>query len=105
MLGARPYRLKYGQAHKNARREMLAAFRPGSPCVRCGHPMWYPREKIHLDHSDDGKQYLGFSHGDPCSVCGERCNEASAGRKWAAMRKAAGGRPASPRKVSKGRKW
>jgi hypothetical protein len=41
----------------------------------------YPgRDRLALDHTDDGAAYLGFSHDSPCAVCGERCNSAAGGR-------------------------
>ncbi len=71
--------------HKKAREQALAVYRPGTLCVRCGHPTWYPRDQIDLDHRDDGRGYLGWSHHSPCRTCGARCNQAAGGRKGALL--------------------
>lgn len=62
--------MKYGAAHQRARRAGLA-FAYGSPCVRCGVTM-VEGEALHLDHRDDGRGYLGFSHA--------RCNTSAGAR-------------------------
>jgi hypothetical protein len=72
---------KYGGAHKQLRKRLLAALQrdPGQPCPRCGYPMW-PGQRLHLDHSDDGVGWLGLSHA--------RCNERAGQRKTSAINRA-----------------
>jgi hypothetical protein len=48
--------------------------KPTDPCARCGHELGPMGKHLHYDHADDGIGYLGFSHGTPCPVCGEKCN-------------------------------
>lgn len=97
----RPGRPQYGALHKAVRKEYLARYKPGQKCVRCGHPTFYPQDRLDLDHRDDGRGYLGLSHSSPCRTCGERCNQAAGGEKaqrnWQARNQ--------PQEKSKGRKW
>ncbi len=56
----------YGYAHRKLR-ETLLPRAYGTPCVRCGQPL-EKGQPIDLDHNDDRRTYLGFSH----SVCNRR---------------------------------
>lgn len=52
----------YGYQHQKLRAALLAAWQPGDPCTRCGHPMWGPPRSIHLGHTDDKQAYRGLEH-------------------------------------------
>lgn len=66
---------RYDAKHTRARRDWARAHKPTNPCNRCSHPLGPMGPHLHLDHTDDGTGYLGFSHGStPCPDCGERCN-------------------------------
>lgn len=70
----------YGATHQRARREALAAFVPGTPCVRCGWPM-EADDVLHLDHADENKaEYLGLAHA--------RCNLSWGAKKGNGLRRA-----------------
>jgi hypothetical protein len=52
----------YGQQHRKLSEQMRRTMQPGTPCSRCGQPM-YPEQSLHLDHDDhDRTQYRGLSH-------------------------------------------
>lgn len=61
----------YGARHQAIRRQLLPRA-IGTPCSRCGQPM-LAGQPLHLDHSDDRKSYIGFSHAE--------CNTRAAGYK------------------------
>lgn len=84
---------KYGSSHAKQRAAALPFITPATPCVRCGHPLG-PEHVIirgrkvgrwHYDHDEHGS-YLGFSHGEPCSYCGRRCNVRAGAQKGARIR-------------------
>lgn len=67
---------KYDSRHEAQRKQWLQRTTPQTPCVRCGHPLGAQQRigtngrKVglwHLDHTDDGLSYLGFSHAH-CNV-------------------------------------
>lgn len=65
----------YGSVHVKARKDAAARHKPTDPCVRCGHPLGPMGPWLHLDHTDDRRGYLGFSHGSRrCPVCRRKCN-------------------------------
>jgi hypothetical protein len=41
-----------GYAHQADKRRLLKALRPGTPCPRCGQPMW-PHQKLDRGHTVD----------------------------------------------------
>lgn len=51
----------YGTAHQRLRRQLMAKWRPGDPCARCGRPMW-DKKAIDLGHTDDRTGYRGLEH-------------------------------------------
>lgn len=55
----------YGAAHQAERARLLAAFRPGQPCARCGKPIT-TKNDADLGHTDDRGGYRGLEH--------RRCN-------------------------------
>jgi hypothetical protein len=62
----------YGYAHKVLSRRLRASMANGTPCARCGRPM-YKWQKIHLDHvPGDKTRYLGLAHA--------HCNTSSGAR-------------------------
>jgi DNA-directed RNA polymerase subunit RPC12/RpoP len=79
-----PYRKRstsargYGYEHQKARREFLAAFEVGDPCVRCDDPILDITD-VHLDHADDRSTYLGLAH--------SWCNVAAGARRGGAPRR------------------
>ena len=52
----------YGAAHRAMRRRLLARWRPGDPCARCGWPMYGPASMIDLGHTDDRAGWTGLEH-------------------------------------------
>lgn len=64
----------YGRSHERARAAAALIHSPTDPCVRCGHALGPMGPWLHFDHNDARTGYLGFSHGRPCQVCGQRCN-------------------------------
>jgi hypothetical protein len=61
----------YGWPHRKLREALLARWRPGDPCARCGQPMLYrwiigPDGKqvsaIDLGHTEDRTGYTGLEH-------------------------------------------
>jgi hypothetical protein len=66
---------RYDGTHKKARAVAAKRHQPSDPCYRCGHPLGPMGSWLHLDHTDDGLAYGGFSHGSrPCPTCGRSCN-------------------------------
>lgn len=74
--------------HREARAALIAAYQPGDPCCLCGHPMWpLPNGKtsnLHADHIPGTDRYRGLAHGEPCDVCGVRCNQSDGARRGSA---------------------
>jgi hypothetical protein len=70
----------YGQDHVKLRTHLLARWRPGDPCARCGQPMWH-RHLIDLGHTADRTGYTGLEH--------RACNRADGARRGNRQRKAA----------------
>jgi hypothetical protein len=91
----------YGRVHKALRRRLLAAYVPGiTRCARCGLPIVeLDTSRIHLDHADDGRSYLGLCH--------KFCNEQAGGRIGAAITnaKVPGNRYRRPRRRRQSRVW
>jgi len=61
----------YGSSHRKLREALLARWRPGDPCARCGQPMLYrwiiqPDGRrvsaIDLGHTTDRTGYTGLEH-------------------------------------------
>ena len=52
----------YNYAHQQLRKRLLALWRPGDPCARCGQPMYGPPSMIHLGHTADRTGYIGLEH-------------------------------------------
>ena len=82
----------YGPAHQARRKRLLAAWKPGQPCARCGQPMLYrwlikpdgsQVTALHLDHDDQRTGYRGLSHA--------RCNLQDGQAKTTAINRARGG--------------
>jgi hypothetical protein len=68
---ASPTARGYGQAHRQLRDRLLAAWQPGDPCARCGRPMMYrwttdargrKVSAIDLGHTADRTGYVGLEH-------------------------------------------
>jgi hypothetical protein len=66
----------YGSSHQALRSRLLAAWKPGQPCARCGQPMWHRWKldasgrrvtALHLGHTDDRRGYTGLEH-DTCNL-------------------------------------
>ena len=71
----------YGSVHDARRRQVKPLVNSGNAvCSRCGCPI-SPRERWHLDHTDNRQGYLGVSHA--------YCNLQAAGIKTAKLRKPA----------------
>ena len=66
----------YGQAHQQARARLLAALIPGTPCRRCGHPM-YPWQKLDAGHPDNAP---ARTRQPPDALEHATCNRAAGGR-------------------------
>lgn len=70
--------------YSKERAALIAAFRPGQPCVLCGHAMHTTRyaEAQHIPGTDT---LLGLCHGtrQPCPTCGKRCNQSEGARRGA----------------------
>lgn len=69
-----PAQRGYGPAHRQLRARLLAAFRPGQPCARCGLPIT-SKGDADLGHTDDRQGYRGLEH--------RRCNRGAPNRKAA----------------------
>ena len=66
--------------------DQFRRFAYGKPCSRCGRPM-LAGQRLHLDHADDGKGYIG---GHPAnSFSHEHCNTRAGQMKGEALRKEA----------------
>jgi hypothetical protein len=61
----------YGTSHQRERRRLLALWRPGQPCARCGQPIWVlsvttargPRVSVvDLGHTPGRDAYTGLEH-------------------------------------------
>ena len=61
----------YGNEHVKLRKQLLAAWRPGDLCARCGRPIWQLHaydarggriSAIHLAHTPDRSGYEGLQH-------------------------------------------
>lgn len=61
----------YGSQHQALRARLLAAWKPGQPCARCGQPMNYrwttdragrKVSAIDLGHNDQRTGYTGLEH-------------------------------------------
>jgi hypothetical protein len=63
-------------AHKAARRRALAVFRPGTPCPRCGAPMW-PWQPLDLGHAVD--RWRGGTITDGVRLEHRSCNRSAGG--------------------------
>lgn len=48
--------------HRQAREQLLKAYRPGDPCCLCGGPMWPPTSQLHADHHPGTGEYRGLAH-------------------------------------------
>jgi hypothetical protein len=80
----------YGAAHTRLRRQLLARWKPGDPCARCGRPMLYrwmldargrKVSAIDLGHVDGDKtRYTGLEH--------VACNRGAGARQANRLRKA-----------------
>lgn len=55
----------YGVEHQKLRARLLPSAY-GTACARCHRPM-LPGQELHLDHTDDKRGYLGFSHAE-CNI-------------------------------------
>lgn len=82
----------YGSSHQALRSRLLAAWKPGQPCARCGQPMWHRWKldasgrrvtALHLGHTDDRRGYTGLEH--------DTCNLRDGQAKTAAVNRARGG--------------
>jgi len=89
----------YGSSHQALRARLLAAWKPGQPCARCGQPMWhrwkldqYGRRvtALHLGHTDDRRGYTGLEH--------RACNRRDGQRKTTAVLRMRG--PMTARQLS-----
>jgi len=60
---------------KTLRRLLLARWRPGDPCGRCGRPMYGPPSMIDLGHTVMAA--LGGTFADGARLEHRRCNRAS----------------------------
>lgn len=82
---------KYGRDHINERNAWKQRIANGErpPCSRCDDPL-EPEDAatFHLDHDDDGINYLGPAHGF--------CNLSAAGQKAQRLRAARKTRPRRP---------
>ena len=63
---------RYGAAHKREREKVKREVEAGNAyCSRCGRFI-QPGSDWHLDHSEDGKDYLGPAHARCNSLAGAR---------------------------------
>lgn len=63
----------YGPEHEARRAALLAALVPGSPCPRCGLPMWHTQE-LHAGHPPDAPLRLDRTS-LPTRIEHSHCNE------------------------------
>jgi hypothetical protein len=82
----------YGSSHQALRSRLLAAWKPGQPCARCGQPIYYiwtwdlngkRVSAVDLGHTDDRRGYAGLEH--------RRCNRRDGQAKTTAVNRARGG--------------
>lgn len=52
----------YNGSHRALRKRLIAQWRPGDPCARCGLPMYGPAAMIDLGHTEDRTGYVGLEH-------------------------------------------
>lgn len=85
----------YGSQHQALRARLLAAWKPGQPCARCGQPMLYRWlidasgrrvSAIDLGHNDGKNGYQGLEH--------RACNRRDGQAKTTAINRARGITPA-----------
>ena len=87
----------YGARHQALRRLLLARWRPGDPCARCGQPMWQRWRTangrrvtaIDLGHTADRTGWTGLEHAACNRADGaRRGNSQRAGmQRWASARR------------------
>lgn len=96
----------YGSQHQALRRQLLARWRPGDPCARCGQPMMYRWlctsdgrrvSAIDLGHTDDRRGYTGLEH--------RACNRRDGQRKTTAVNRMRGGLTARQLTAIRFRQW
>lgn len=96
----------YGSQHQALRKRLLARWRPGDPCARCGQPMLYrwllmPDGRrvsaIDLGHADDRTAYTGLEH--------RACNRRDGQRKTTAVLRMRGGLTARQVQAIRFRQW
>jgi hypothetical protein len=96
----------YGTQHQRLRRQLLARWRPGDPCARCGQPMlhrWLVQpggrrvSAIDLGHTDDRTGYTGLEH--------RACNRRDGQRKTTAVLRTRGPMPARQLAAVRIRQW
>jgi len=96
----------YGPAHQKLRKQLLARWRPGDPCARCGWPMlyrWliYPDGRkvsaIDLGHTDDRTGYTGLEH--------RNCNRRDGQAKTTAILRGRGPMPARQLAAVRIKQW
>jgi hypothetical protein len=96
----------YGASHQALRKQLLARWRPGDPCARCGQPMMYrwlatPDGRrvsaIDLGHTDDRRSYTGLEH--------RSCNRRDGQRKTTAVLRRRGGLTARQLAAVRMRQW
>ena len=68
---------RHGHEHRKLRDALAGSFVPGTACTRCREPIEDVAD-AHLDHSDDGAGYRGWSHA--------RCNASAGASRGNAMR-------------------
>ena len=82
-----PDHRRYGAEHR-ALRESTKDSSYGTACARCGQEL-EPGQEIHLDHADDGRGWIGWSHGS----CNVSAGAAHGNRLRADAYRAAAGKP------------
>jgi hypothetical protein len=96
----------YGASHQALRKQLLARWRPGDPCARCGQPMLYRwmtdgsgrrTSAIDLGHTDDRTAYTGLEH--------RSCNRRDGQRKTTAVLRRRGPMPARQLAAVRMRQW
>ena len=70
----------YPWSHTRARTAMYRVIKWGvEPCVRCNHVL-QEGERVALEHSNDRRRYIGWSHLSACRVCGVKCSSSHGGK-------------------------
>jgi hypothetical protein len=96
----------YGASHQRLLRTLLARWRPGDPCARCGQPMlqrWTVNadgrraSAIELGHTDDRRGYTGLEH--------RACNRRDGQAKTTAIMRQRGGPTARQLTAMRMRQW